>query len=127
MSTRKVHGGEMIRDVEQIAEVYVGVRAFEVWRDADAAAATQARGQALLDESRILIDPRSGKHLQAITLLHEMFHAAFEQSPLTAGKAVKDAQVDVDDALEEKLCTWLEFLVPQLYRDNSKLFEQLLA
>ena len=108
-----------------ITEVVVGVRTLKVWRDKDAAAATQARGQALLDEGKIMLDPRLDKHLAAITLLHEAFHAAFEQSPLTAGKAVKDSQVEVDEHLEEKLCTWLEAVVPQLYRDNAELFEAL--
>ena len=109
-----------------IREIKVGVRTFKVWRDKDAAAATLARGQALLDEGKIMLDPRSSQQLQAITLLHEAFHAAFEQSTLTAGKAVKDAEVEVNELLEEKLCTWLEAVVPQLYRDNPQLFEEML-
>jgi len=113
--------------VTPIKEVIVGVRTYGVWRDKDAAAATGARGQALLDESRILLDPRLDKQLQAITLLHESFHAAFEQSSLTAGKAVKEAQVEVDELLEEKLCTWLEVVIPQMVRDNPQLFKELLA
>lgn len=106
-------------------KVLVGVRTFGVWRDTAAATATGARGQAMCDDGRIMVDPRLSKQLQAITLLHEAFHCAFEQSPLTAGKAVKDVQVDVDEALEEKLCTWLEAVVPQLYRDNPQLFKEL--
>lgn len=106
-------------------EVQVGPRSYNVWYDADAATATGARGQALLDEGRILIDPRLPEDVQALTLLHEMFHCAFEQSTLTAGKAVKDAEVEVSELLEEKLCTWLEALIPQLYRDNRTLFEEL--
>lgn len=111
---------------KDITKVTVGPRTFEVWRDQNAAIATMARGQALLDEGRIMVDPRLSPQLQAITLLHESFHAAFEQSTLTAGKAVKDAEVEVGELLEEKLCVFLEAVVPQLYRDNPKLFEAML-
>jgi len=109
-----------------IEKLLVGVRTFAVWRDKDAATATGARGQAMCDDGRIMLDPRLDKHLAALTLLHEAFHCAFEQSPLTAGKQVKDGGVEVDDALEEKLCTWLEAVVPQLLRDNPQLFKELL-
>ena len=69
-----------------------------------------------------MLDPRLPRDVQLLTLLHESLHCAFEQSPLTAGKQVKDAEVDVTEALEEKLCTWLEVLIPQLVRDNPELF-----
>lgn len=106
----------------EITEVRVGPRTYKVWRDADAATATQARGQALMDEGRIMLDPRLPLDVQLLTLFHESLHCAFEQSPLTAGKAVKDFEVDVSDGLEEMLCTWLESVIPQLMRDNPKLF-----
>lgn len=112
--------------MSEINEVVVGVRRFKVWRDADAAAATEARGQAMLDEGKIMLDPRLDDSLAAITLMHEAFHAVFEQSTLTAGKAVKDAEVEVNELLEEKLCTLMETVIPQLYRDNQELFDALL-
>lgn len=107
-----------------IDKVQVGVREYTIWRDADAAIATQARGQLLADEGRIMIDPRCGPDVQALTILHEMIHAGFEQSTLTAGKAVKDGEEDVNEFLEEKLCTWLESLIPQIVKDNPELFER---
>ncbi len=110
----------------EINEVVVGVRRYAVWRDADAAAATQARGQAMGDEGKIMLDPRLDSHLAAITLLHESVHCSLEQSPLTAGRGIKDAAVEVDEVLEEKLATWIEAFIPQLYRDNRKLFKALL-
>ena len=109
-----------------IESVMVGVRRFKVWRDQDAAVAGEARGQALLDEGKILIDPRLDEHLQAITLLHEAIHCGMEQSTLAAGKAVKGNEPEIDEALEEKIATWLEAFIPQLYRDNRKLFKALL-
>ena len=110
----------------KINEVVVGVRRFQVWRDADAAAATQARGQAMCDEGKIMLDPRLDDHLAAITLLHESVHASLEQSTLTAGKGVKDDEVEVNSMLEEKLAVWVETFIPQLYRDNRSLFKSLI-
>ena len=108
--------------MSEINEVVVGVRRFKVWRDAAAAAATQARGQAMLDQGKIMLDPQLDDHLAAITLLHEAVHASLEQSTLTAGKGIKQAEAEVDELLEEKLATWIEAFIPQLYRDNRKLF-----
>ena len=109
----------------KITEVRVGVRRFAVWRDADAAAASGVRGQALLDESKILLDPRLDDHLAAITLLHESVHCSLEQSTMTAGKLVKGNEPEIDEALEERIATWLEAFIPQLYRDNKALFAAL--
>ena len=112
--------------MSEINEVVVGARRFKVWRDADAAAATQARGQAMLDEGKIMLDPRLDPHLSAITLLHESVHCSLEQSTLTAGKGLPKAEPEVDDVLEEKLAVWIESFIPQLYRDNRKLFKALI-
>ena len=126
MSTSKVQGpSKMFKMLPH--SVTVGVRKYDVWYDRDAATATGARGQAMCDEGRIMLDPRLSHSLQNLTLLHEMFHCAFEQSTLTAGKAVKDAEVEVTELLEEKLCTWLETVVPQLVRDNPDLFKELMT
>jgi hypothetical protein len=100
--------------------VYITGLYFPFWFDADAIKASGVRGQYLGDEQKILLDNRLPETIQLRTILHEALHGVFNNSTLTAGG---EAGRELNEDLEEKICTLLEREIPDLFKTNPWLME----
>jgi hypothetical protein len=92
---------------------------YTIWYDKDAIAVGGVRGQYLGDERKVLLDRTLPEEAQLRTLLHEAFHGIFGVSTLTS--ATPDAQKELSEELEEKLCNLIERELPSLVRENPFL------
>jgi hypothetical protein len=103
--------------------ISIGGSPHTIWYDKDAIAAGGVRGQYLGDERKVLLDRTLPTEVQLRTLLHEAWHGVFSMSTLTS--STPDAQRELSEEMEEKLCNLIERELPSLFRENPWLKELL--
>ena len=84
------------------AHVDVGCHRFTIRSDADTAAGLRENGnraETRAERLLILLDPDLPQSLLAESLLHEVLHACWAQTPLRCAEGIKDSEEDIVTAL----------------------------
>ena len=100
--------------------VRVGPHKYDIVFDKEACVAANVVGVCLNDDARIILDPGLADTMKRETLLHELLHAVWYQTPL-------DRRYDDDapDSVGEEIVYTLASRLLSLLRDNPKLVEYL--